>query len=516
MWRSEENGDYFIVSVPTIHEGAPPSPDLVRASSVRSIRLKALSPSETEFTQTFTMDLKGHFPTAVTNAVVIPSNLHAPVQYQKYLMLVKPASAFDDKGKDAKMLGQLLMDDLLGLSSSDIPAVTSIFFFRSSFLRSLSKEYSFVKVLLDTILVNKIRPPKSCSTALNSFTDDDAKTSGRMLALMLISNPSGAEAVDEWFLNDPAMQELEVKVPLLRPFLNVVAQNLLQRAVWGSAFRSYSGAVISVVDMLSDAVMIRQFYQTGSAAAARATIALIGANLLVDCFATYIQNKKKPRITIFKEILLVLSLCKPGVNAYRVLHHASGEKDPRHTFDPAMESNISRALETVIEAIPSGVIQVVMLLRSKRRTATALVSLSLSILSIANTATSITYDFDTNIPVRKRSAKLCGMIPDVGRGVVYLLMVLVTSFHLAAKLFSMALLASIAPAWLLIWMAADSSLFVLYKFARRDFVHCVPVEGWIKYPWALLLRVLMKFLTDFTGIMVTRNPYGAYCFEGPR
>jgi hypothetical protein len=47
--------------------------------------------------------------------------------------------------------------------------------------------------------------------------------------------------------------------------------------------------------------------------------------------------------------------------------------------------------------------------------------------------------------------------------------------------------------------AGDHLLYLLLKLVRGDFLYWMPVEGFVGVPFAILLRVIMKTLTDFTG-----------------
>jgi hypothetical protein len=54
------------------------------------------------------------------------------------------------------------------------------------------------------------------------------------------------------------------------------------------------------------------------------------------------------------------------------------------------------------------------------------------------------------------------------------------------------------------YMAGDHLLYLLLKLVRGDFLYWMPVEGVVGVPFALLLRVIVKTLTDFTGVLQFR------------
>jgi hypothetical protein len=55
------------------------------------------------------------------------------------------------------------------------------------------------------------------------------------------------------------------------------------------------------------------------------------------------------------------------------------------------------------------------------------------------------------------------------------------------------------------YMAGDHLLYLLQKVARGDFVHWMPVEGAGGLAVSLSIRVLVKTLTDFTGVIQFRG-----------
>ena len=121
---------------------------------------------------------------------------------------------------------------------------------------------------------------------------------GSALSLTLLSSTSHDGAVDEWVYRFPALQELDEQVVWFRPMMNTIAKRLLSEAGWGLEFRVYSGAFLSTMDMISDIVMIVQFFEEGNKFYARAVLASIVANFVLqgilavrkggmDCFCNW-------------------------------------------------------------------------------------------------------------------------------------------------------------------------------------------------------------------------------------
>ena len=99
-------------------------------------------------------------------------------------------------------------------------------------------------------------------------------------------------------------------------------------------------------------------------------------------------------------------------------------------------------------------------------------------------------------------------MPDEGRGFVFVLMVVMATLQMIAKVFSTALLALTEAAWLAIWITSDVLIFLCYKQIRRDLVVYVPMKGSIKYIVSIIVRTGIKVIGDFTGLILLRTAYG--------
>jgi hypothetical protein len=150
------------------------------------------------------------------------------------------------------------------------------------------------------------------------------------------------------------------------------------------------------------------------------------------------------------------------------------------------------------ESIPAGMAQAVFLLNGGDWTTVAVISLILSCLSTAFTATSIAYDLDTNVAKRKNNGEFYGYMPDTSAGRVraFMLLLLYHSTVVMGKTYSMAVLAQTKWLWLMAYLLADHFGLILYKLARGDFIYWIPSFG---ASLSLLARFVVKAVTDFTG-----------------
>jgi hypothetical protein len=167
------------------------------------------------------------------------------------------------------------------------------------------------------------------------------------------------------------------------------------------------GAGMSFADMCSDVYITNQYYSTGRASVANTLVGLIGANLLLQAGLVFVQThglkgtRRQRWKRVFFELLSVVTLMKPGVDAYRV---ASGaEQQPGAAVNPLEEMVGTKVFELVLEAVPGLVLQLVALLRVKEKTRSAIVSVFFSAVSAAMTATTVCWDVETDPGSKKRN-----------------------------------------------------------------------------------------------------------------
>ena len=84
-------------------------------------------------------------------------------------------------------------------------------------------------------------------------------------------------------------------------------------------------------------------------------------------------------------------------------------------------------------------------------------------------------------------------------------MTLNSTLLLLVRAFSAAMLMLAKKRYLVIYLAGDMALYLLQKVARGDFHYWLPVDGAAGLFVSLLLRVIVKTITDFTGVIHFRG-----------
>jgi hypothetical protein len=90
--------------------------------------------------------------------------------------------------------------------------------------------------------------------------------------------------------------------------------------------------------------------------------------------------------------------------------------------------------------------------------------------------------------------------------ILLVLMTLNSATLLLARCIGAALLLLVGMSSLFGFLAAEMGLYLLYKVARGDFYHWLQVDGTAGLAISLLLRVMVKVIADFTGVVQSRGP----------
>jgi hypothetical protein len=171
---------------------------------------------------------------------------------------------------------------------------------------------------------------------LADLTVADGVLIGSGLAASLVSNTTSDAAVAEWISKYPALENFDELHAWFRPLMNTVGKRLLAKSKLGAAFRLYSGAGLSFMDMITDMSMIYQYMTTpGQERSGHALLTMVGLNILFQLVFVWMQARKGPRKKMVWEMLIVLSSLKPGIDAYRVAH--AKEQPAYAAFSPEME-----------------------------------------------------------------------------------------------------------------------------------------------------------------------------------
>ncbi|GMI31785.1 hypothetical protein TeGR_g9820 [Tetraparma gracilis] len=502
-----ENGDFVISIASTEHAAATTMDNTIRATATRLLRFAQVTPTVTRFIATVTFDLCGSIPRVLSSTITTPGAARSPLSALGYFLQIKETAELDAAGQDARALGQLLVHEMEPVRTKKHPeeleAKLHIFFYRTTVLRELGDVHLWFLKMMFEILRNLPHRPRTTEAKLADFTERDAVITGRAMKMLMLSNATPDAAVDEWILTFPALQELESAHAFFRPFMNEIAKHILSIADFGLKMRLFSGAGLSVFDIISDVYMIIVFLGSEETrGVAHVNIACVALSLLMQLLLVSFVNRKRSWRRIAREMLYVLLFIKPGIDAARV---AAGNEndDGLATMDPLQELVFSKAIEMAMESIPCAIIQSRAFIISEDRSRAALASIIIGCCTTGFAAATMWFDWDTSPKKRKGNPLLAGAVPDTGRGPFFALLVLSGALQVAAKGLSSALLFIVSPVWLLAYMVGDHLLYQLYLAARGDYLVFMPGAG---VALSFLVRLLEKLISDFTSCGMIRSP----------
>ena len=119
----------------------------------------------------------------------------------------------------------------------------------------------------------------------------------------------------------------------------VIANNLLRDNRYGMILRVSTGAVLSVIDAVSDLYILNTYFSQGLDLQAYTLLAMIVTSMFLQILCVFTQYKKKSWGVMARELLITLLFLRPAVDAFRV---STNHKDSEATFDTLAEMMINK------------------------------------------------------------------------------------------------------------------------------------------------------------------------------
>ena len=169
-------------------------------------------------------------------------------------------------------------------------------------------------------------------------------------------------------------------------------------------------------------------------------------------------------------------------------------------------SVLCKGIEVAAESLPSSLVQVYAIMMSAQSHSSNIASVSISIFTIAFSATTICFDFDLDPIRRDGNPSFYGYIPNNqrGRNVVMFSMFLYTTSHVAVRMLGIAALATVNPNLVVAVLGGDMFVFFVFKILRDDLRYWMKLDGLISWVLSFVMRAFAKVLVDFTSIVQFR------------
>ena len=140
-------------------------------------------------------------------------------------------------------------------------------------------------------------------------------------------------------------------------------------------------------------------------------LAMICANVSVQCLMVLIYYRKKGWTVKLTEILICITFLRPAVDAYRVSTNHQDDKIER--YDPLVGMIITKCTELATESVPGCVFQLYVWLKYPDQAGSfAFVSIFISMLTTGLTSAMISFDLDVDMKKRGLNPSFYGYIPD--------------------------------------------------------------------------------------------------------
>ncbi len=355
--------------------------------------------------------------------------------------------------------------------------------------------YPSLPTLFAAVLRKKLCRPASVTAHLAELTTEEAARIGDALGMLIMTSPNAQTAVQEWVLQSEALREMEEQQPCFVPMVERMAELLLTLVGRGMKLRVLICALLSYLDVLSDAVVIRQYIAGGEVTAAQASLGFLGTNMVLQIVICIAQNFRNPKAMAL-EIVYSLIFLKPILEVLRLLR---GEKQkPYHTFSLIAENTYAKAGEVFAEAGPAAFLQMYLLLLVAHPTYVQYLSIVISIATAAFTIASMDFNLDTDPKLRRVEPRFYGFIPDRSgdRAKIFAVMVLNSFTQMAALVMSTASLAHIDPNIAMGAWCGRFAMMYTVKLARRDLSYFLPIRGLPGLIVATFTRPSTMFLGD--------------------
>ena len=378
-------------------------------------------------------------------------------------------------------------------------------------MRQLCDLYAWLPELLQGMLSMWLKAPVAVASKLDNVTELEASFIGSSLATSLKSRKVADNGVDEWTSNYVSIEELCKRHPFFWHLAVGIGAKKLRSAPWGLIYRVCFGAFISLLDVSTDTVAVVRFFQKGQTAYAVSMLLMIVLSITLQALLLLIQYRQKSRLRKLQELIPVFLCVKPAVDAYR-LAAGLNENDEELTFAPYWEIIFCKLLEITAEALPGSLLQSYAYLRSNRSSWSPVFSILSSALVIGYGTVIVSFDIDCNHAARAARPDFFGYIPYSyeARTIIFVVMVIMSSTVIFVKLLGTVLLAAVGPTAVVLYFVVDVVVFYAVKLVRSDIRYYMKVDAILL---SVVVRLVQKLLTDFTGMIVSRHPCecgGAY------
>ena len=240
------------------------------------------------------------------------------------------------------------------------------------------------------------------------------------------------------------------------------------------------------------------YYDAGQTYVASSLLATLLLSTAIQMTIVTVIHRHRGFGPLALELIVVLSGFKPLLDTHRMLKHGTRHQHVGAPAGTQAERTSCKLVELVFEAVPSVIIVIFTTLVSGVTNYAPLLSIGVSLLTIATASTGIYFGYDQDAGRRLLAPMFYGAIRDSAwhQAATRVALYLFSFVHCALKLFTIAALLLLSKVVLTVYLTVPMALFLVSKALRGDMYYWVPRSG---LKTAVAARVTAKIFVDVTG-----------------
>jgi len=195
-------------------------------------------------------------------------------------------------------VGNTLIELRSNNQPSNLRHLNRVFTDHMTLLAPLESICPKIKILLSHLLTNATSArgyrktakvsAGSEATRLHELTDTEAEVLGKSFKKFLLGNKEVATAVNAWKLDNHILEPLFTEL-IFEPIIIAIAKELMLSSKLGLVKRVVLGAALSIMDLISDITVIRDYLRIGDTKSAHTLMAMIGLSITIQLIIAYVQ-----------------------------------------------------------------------------------------------------------------------------------------------------------------------------------------------------------------------------------
>jgi len=179
-------------------------------------------------------------------------------------------------------------------------------------LKKLSIEYDWLVGFLEEVVKGKWVTSGSVSTKLECLSEKEARKIGRSLMPALKQRKTAEAGLHQWKMQNQSVVELFERYDWVESMMLEVAQEVMNTAPWGLMWRVCTGAILSLLDIVTDVVVIVGYMgKEETRGYGYILLMMLVGSMVLQLVVVFGQNRKKPPAMV-KKMLVVITGLKPA------------------------------------------------------------------------------------------------------------------------------------------------------------------------------------------------------------